>query len=140
MDLIKIVNLPIIAKEFKIVQLYHNSQPIMLCGTMELKKKYFHWNILEDYLKANNIEFEAFAPDIRFPMSVIPRPEKTGVYKVVGAGYAGIAQDIEHFQLPYGSSRDYKMQPSEEFKDKLREMFRDGSPYWEELKAEKTRQ
>jgi hypothetical protein len=131
---IKIINLPIIEKEFKIVQLYHNSEPIMLCGTRELKSKYFHWNILENYLKANHIEFDAFAPDVRHPMSVIPRPKMDGVYEVVGMGYAGIAQDIEHFQLPYGSSSDYKMTPNEEFKIKLKEMFAEGSTFWKELR------
>jgi len=135
MSLIKIINLPIKDTEFKIVQLLHSSEPVMLCGSRKLGSRNFHYAILEDYLKNNEIKFERFACDpINFPEFLIPKLEKDRVYTVVGMGYAGINQPSQFFQLLYGSSHDYNIGVNPEFKEMLREMFKDDSKYWEELK------
>jgi len=136
-SLIKIINLPELETEFKIVQLYHGSQRVMLCGSRDLGSGYYHYAILEDYLKKNNILFGTFVVDPKFPLSIVPAMEKEGVYRIVGMGFAGIDRSVKYFQLPYGSSRDYKIKPSEEFKEILREMFSEDSSYWKEVKNNK---
>jgi len=134
MSLIKIINLPTNEIEFKIVQLYHNNEAVMLCGSRKLGIRNYHYAILEDYLKENNIAFDTFAPNLEYPRFFVPRLEKENVYKVAGMGFAGIDQPIKYFQLPYGSSKDYKIEPDKEFQKILREIFKEDSSYWEELK------
>lgn len=106
------------ARDLKIVELYHGTIPILLCGNPLIFKENYHSKILEDYLKKNNIEFEAFAPNTNHPMCVIPRPEKQGVYKVVGMGYCDVDTFVRYFKPPYGSCRDYNMKTDPEF-DKI---------------------
>jgi len=132
-NLIKIINPSLVAVEFKVVELYHNSEPILLCGDPTNRLEHFHYKILEKYLKANRIEFDSFAPDIKYPMSVIPRPKKEGIYEVVGMGYAGIDVPMRYFQLPYGSSRDYRIGVDNEFHKTLKDMFENRFECWEEI-------
>ncbi len=123
MNKVKLVDLPDNAMEFKIIQLFHNSEPVMLCGTRQLGRNYFHSKILEKYLKENKIEFDTFAPDPRFPKMLIPSKELSDVYNVVGAGYAGIDKSICYFQLPYGKSKDYDIGVDKDFNMMIKETF-----------------
>ena len=132
-DDIQIIGLRLIEPEFKIVQLYHKSQRIMLCGDPKKHNEHYHSMILKKYLKENHIEFNEFSPDIRFPMRVVPRAKKEGIYEVVGMGYSGINLSEREFKLPYGSCRDYEMKTNKEFEQLLIEKFKKDSLFWEEL-------
>jgi hypothetical protein len=119
MDLVKIVDMPMNSEGFKIVQLIHNSELVLLCGDKNNYKEHKHAKILKKYLDENKIEFETFTPDGSPSWYKIPVKEKAGVYKVVGMGCADINVAEKHFRLPYGASLDYEMAPDKEFNIKL---------------------
>jgi hypothetical protein len=128
--LVDIIDLPDKETEFKIVQMYHNKKPILLCGSIKLGSKNFHGLILEQYLKAQNINYESFAPDEKFPNWLLPKLELKDTYNVVGMGKMGIDQSIEYVQLPYGSSHDYKIGVDVEFNKLIKETFKQKPGNW----------
>ncbi|MFA6072927.1 MAG: hypothetical protein WC758_02350 [Candidatus Woesearchaeota archaeon] len=134
MNSIKIINLPRDETRFKIVQLYHDSNAIMLCGSLDLGIQNHHYKILENYLTENNIDFDKFAPHAAFPSLLMPTLETKDKYKVVGMGYAGIDRTRRYFQLPYSSNKEYNIAPDKKFQEILKEQFSKESPFWEELK------
>ncbi len=127
---VKLINLPEKETEFKVVQMYLNKEPILLCGSRKLGRKNFHGLILEQYLKEQNVAFEKFAPDNKFPNWLLPKLELEGVYKVVGMGKMGIDQGIYFVQLPYGSSYDYKIGINNEFNKLIKETFKQKPGDW----------
>jgi len=122
--LVNIINLPDNEAEFKIVQMYHNEKPILLCGSRKLGIKNFHGLILEQYLKEQNINYDSFAPDEKFPNWLLPKLKLKDTYNVVGMGKMGIDQSIHYVQLPYGSSHDYKIGVNTEFNKLIKETFK----------------
>lgn len=115
---IEIINLPNEKGEFKVVQLFLDGKPVMLCGYT------YHSEILETYLRSKEIELEKKTRKTLLGEVDIAVPEGPR-YRVVGMGRAKIDPRRKQFQLPYDASADYGIGPNWEFREKLREEFQD---------------
>ena len=126
---VKLIDFPAVDDRFKVVQLYHNSEPVLLCESRE-NNLFLHGRILEHYLKSQNIDFETFVPLQEFPESLMPKLELSNVYKVVGMGHAEVYPSMNFFQLPYWESRDYGIGVNKEFNELIKETFKKKSSDW----------
>lgn len=106
------------SREFRIVQLYLDETPYMVCGNSDD----LHAEVLEKFLKSHKIRFDTI-PSPNNPKRQMPVLFDSNRYRVVGMGKADIHYDIRFFQLPYDISRDYKIGPDKEFNKMLMEMF-----------------
>lgn len=114
---IEIVDLPKRGGEFKVIQLLVDEFPVMLCGYT------YHSEILEGYLRKKNIGYET--KTVRELFEEVEIPLECGEqYRVLGMGYCKIFPDSKVLQLPYGSSHAYKISTDYQFREKLREQFK----------------
>ena len=111
---IQIINLPNIGGEFKLVQLIVDNHPVMVCG-LSID---FHKYILRDYLESQSIPIETFKKGSK-TLIALEGPR----YVVVGMGKGKIRPIIKFFQLPYGESQDYDIEPSEDFEERLKQQM-----------------
>lgn len=115
---IEIIDLPNERSEFKVVQLFLDKKPVMLCGYT------YHSEILEAYLRSKKIEPEkkthkTLLGEVEIPVLEGPR------YKVIGMGRAKIDPRRKQFQLPYDASADYNLSPDYAFREQLKKQFLD---------------
>ena len=108
---IELVNFPTQRARFKIVQVFVDGKPYLLCGD---HAGAFHSDILADFLQSMGIQFEGLTP-----------PLEGKRFKVAGMGDAEIDPDSKFLQLPYGNSSCYRKGVDKDFNEMLRKMFPD---------------
>ena len=110
---IEIIGLPDEGR-FKIVQLFMDKHPVMLCASTKNSHQY----ILGDYLKSKGIDY-ALMPEGEHMLPSV----KGERYEVVGMGECEIKLHLNFFQLPCGKSYDYSIGPNEDFNEQLKKQF-----------------
>ena len=116
-DDIELVNLPEENAEFKVVQLIVRGRPVMLCGSIDA----LHAHILKEYLRSEGVEYET-EPHKKHERVRLPKLVGEE-YEVVGMGQAEIYHSMKFFQLPHGYSRDYGIEPCDDFRVRLKQQF-----------------
>jgi hypothetical protein len=133
MNLITIIGLPLVKTEFKVVQLYHHKEPIMICRVKQPDVPYTFEDILETYLKETKTQFDTLTLNPENPKQLFPVLEMKRVYEVVGFGFSEIHPRDKYLKIPYGQSQEYKLGPDYGFQLKLEIAFKKDSPYWENI-------
>ena len=114
-DKIELLNFPDKKERFKVIQIYVDEKPYLVCGSMSFN----HYEILKNFLEERKINFQMIQLRQNFTI-----PSSNGErYKVCGMGEAEVFPEIKFFQLPYGSSHDYKIGTDKAFNDRLKELF-----------------
>lgn len=110
---IKIVGMPHVGV-IKVVQLFLDGHPVMLCGPMNV----YHKDILQDYLKSQGIEPES----VELYNKKLPAL-KGDRYEVVGMGKGQVNQETDYIKIPPSISVDYKIRTDEDFGERLKQQF-----------------
>ncbi|MEE9525259.1 MAG: hypothetical protein V3V78_01480 [Candidatus Woesearchaeota archaeon] len=109
---------------FKVVQLYLDNKPYLLCGRPDQEEMY-HRDLLASFLLSKDIEYSKIPipGDEALTMPSLGSEEER--YIVTGMGVASISKSNKIFKLPQGDSHDYKISIDEEFNELLRNTLKD---------------
>jgi hypothetical protein len=122
MSLVKIINLPQVDKKFKVVQLSHNSDFILLCGSTQDLANHRHYKILRGYLRENEVEFDPHNMEGRLRRTM-PALETKNKYKVLGMGYMSIDIPNKTFESPFGASSNYEIPIDPQFNEEIQRII-----------------
>jgi hypothetical protein len=102
---------------FKVVQIYLDNKPYLMCGD---KEKYYHYQLLESFLLSKEVEYAStLVPGTKLKVADLEGER----YKVAGMGSASINQQEKKFDLPGGFSEGYKIRIDEEFNELIKKEF-----------------
>lgn len=111
---IELVDMPNKRGEVKVVQLFLDSAPIMVCSNVG-----FHSDILQRYLQTNSIEPET--TEIDYQQVPVLSGDR---YQVVGMGKMQIVTLRPRvLRLPYGRSTTYDLAVNRDFHERLEGQF-----------------
>ncbi len=109
---IEIIGLPETG-DFKVVQIFVDGHPIMVCGSSYRG----HRDLLKNFLDSREIPYKTSDGAGTSPYLKQER------YKVVGMGKAEIRQKNNFFRLPHGLSLYYGISVNAEFRERLKQQF-----------------
>ena len=115
---VKLVDFPLNDGEFKIVQIYLDETPYLVCGAYDD----LHQELLKKFLISYEVNFDII-PAPGMPDFQVPALSDNKRYRVAGMGKSEIYYNIKYFQLPYHASHHYKICPDKEFNEMLKKMF-----------------
>ncbi len=113
-----IIDLPEQDQSIKVVQMYADNKPVLLCGP----DTDFHAYILQKYLSQSGIPFTVADTNPRGQVMPALNGDR---YQVVGMGNTVVFPSIKTMRTPGGESADYDLGVSQEFNERIKQVLKD---------------